>query len=90
MSSEPGWVSYTGGQDNAHLTVEQREAIEERMASRRAARGRLLARVEVEVFEHGAEAQVSFPDDAVLGPGSDSALIAEAVSRARGELASWR
>jgi hypothetical protein len=90
MPSEPGWVGYAGGQDNAHLTVEQREAIEERMAARRTARGRLLARVEVEVFEHGAEAQVSFPEDAVLGPESDSALIAEAVSRSSAELASWR
>ncbi|HUZ21273.1 MAG TPA: hypothetical protein VMU75_11950 [Acidimicrobiales bacterium] len=90
MSIERGWVSYAGGQENSHLTADERRNFEQRIATRRSERGRLLARVEVEVFEHGAEAQVSFPEDAILGPESDAKVIAEAVSRARAELEHWR
>jgi hypothetical protein len=46
--------------------------------------------VEVRVFEHDEEPQVSFPPDALLGVETEPALVAAVVARAREQLARWR
>jgi hypothetical protein len=90
MSTDHGWISYTGDGDNSHLTAEQRQMVEERVRERRERRGALLAIVVVRVFENGEVPQVSFPSEATLGPDSDSSAISEVVNRARDALADWR
>ena len=89
MATEHGWVVYTPG-DNSHLTDEQRELVEARIRERKERQGRLLAIVEVRVYEHGAEPQVNFPPDAVMGVNTPSSEVAEVVARAREELGNWR
>jgi len=88
MSTDHGWVSYGAG-DNSHLTDEQRRLVEERKRQREEARGQLLCIVQVYVYEQGAEPQVSFPHDAVMGVESDQADVRKAVSRARDALGDW-
>lgn len=85
-----GWLGYGGGGENSALTPEQRSEIERQMRERRRQRGALLARVEVEIYENGADAQVSFPPESVLDPGADGAAIADVVARAKAELERWR
>ncbi len=84
-----GWVSFTPA-SLAQLPEEQRREVERRGARHEEERGRLLAVVEVRVFEHDEDAQVTFPPGAGLGPDSDAAAIAAAVARARDQLAGWR
>jgi hypothetical protein len=86
MTNGRGWISYAGGQENSHLTAEQRAIVEERLT----ARGRLQARVEVDVYEDGADAQVSFSNKTTLGPDAGRETIAQVVSRAREQLERWR
>lgn len=94
MSTGTGWVSYAsgpGGQD--HLPPEVRAEVARQEAARQERRGRLLCEVHVSVYEHDdqtAEMYVSFPAGALLGLESDSSLIADAVARAREQLARWR
>jgi hypothetical protein len=60
------------------------------VAERRERRGRLLARVEVYVWENGgADPQVSFPPEAVLSV-EDSDQIADVVRIAWEALGDWR
>jgi hypothetical protein len=89
MASPSGWISYTPG-DNSHLTDDQRTLVEQRIKEREDRRGALLGVVEVRVYEHDAEPQVSFPPAAVLGVESGPEATASIVSRAREELAHWR
>jgi hypothetical protein len=77
-----GWVSFSPG-SGSDQTDRRRAAHEE-------AGGALLAIVEVRVYEHRAEPQVSFPPGAALGPDSEPADVAAVVARARDELARWR
>jgi hypothetical protein len=60
--------------------------IEERQRER----GALVAVVEVRVYENAAEPGVGFPQDALLGADTDSAVISEVVARAREQLAHWQ
>jgi hypothetical protein len=89
MPTEPGWVSYTSG-DNSRLAPEVRAEVERRFKRRREERGALLAIVEVRVYENDEEPQVSFPEDALLGVGTDSSIISDVVARAREQLVHWR
>ena len=89
MTPPSGWISYTPG-DNSHLTDNQRTLVEQRIKQRKARRGALLGVVEVRVYEHGGEPQVSFPPGSELGVESGPEAIASIVSRAREELAHWR
>jgi hypothetical protein len=89
MTADSGWVSHGPG-DSSHLPASVRREVEDRMAQRDAARGALLAVVEVRVFEHDEEPQVSFPPDALLGVETEPALVAAVVARAREQLARWR
>jgi len=82
MSTRNGWISYAPG-SKADLPKSVRREVEER-------RGGLLAIVQVGVYEHDEEAQVSFPPDAMLGPDAASAAIADVLSRAHRKLGSWR
>jgi hypothetical protein len=89
MTTEPGWVSYTSG-DNAHLSPEVRAEVERRIRRRQEERGALLATVVVRVYENDEEPQVSFPPDAVLGVETDASIISHVVARAREQLGHWR
>jgi hypothetical protein len=64
--------------------------VDQRRVANEEARGALLAIVEVRVYEHLEEPQVSFPPGAALGPDSDPADVVDVVARARDELARWR
>jgi hypothetical protein len=83
-------VTYVLGGVNDHLTEEQRQFIEEQMRQRQERQGRLLAVVEVRVYENEAEPQVSFPPGSLLKPESDGEKIVEVVTRAREGLGQWR
>jgi hypothetical protein len=85
-----GWVGYRGGGENARLSDDVRHEVEQRIARRQETRGRLLAIVEVGVYENAAEPQVSFPQDALLGVESEASTISAVVARARQELATGR
>jgi hypothetical protein len=86
--SEDDWISYGAG-DNAHLTVEQRHMVEQRVTERKEQQGELLGVVVVSVYEKGCHSQVNFPDGSVLGVETDGSVISEMVSRASAELANW-
>ena len=90
MTQDHGWVSYDGGGDNAHLTDDRRQMVQERIRLRHESRGELLGVVEVRVYENGCEPQVTVPHGAVLGVESDQSEIAELVARALTELDDWR
>ena len=89
-AGDEGWVTYVVGRRNDHLTPEQREFIEKERKARQERRGRLLAVVEVRVYENDTDPQVSFPPGAILEPVSDEADILEVVGRAEEALAAWR
>lgn len=84
-----GWVALSPLGETG-LPDDLRAEVRGRIEQNRVQRGDLLAVVEVRVFENGAEAQVSFPPEGLLGPDSDSDVIADVVARAREQLASWR
>ncbi len=86
--NEHGWISHGEG-DNSHLTDEERRMVEERIRERQEQRGGLLGVVEVNVYEHGCDPQVSFPHGSLLGVEADASVIAEIVARASAELANW-
>jgi hypothetical protein len=90
MTTESGgWVSRaprSGSEPRAAAGA----AAERRRREYEEARGALLAIVQVHVYEHDVEPQVSFPPGAALAPDSDSALVVEVVARAREELSRWR
>ena len=83
-------MTYELGGENDHLTEEQRQYIEDQMKRRQQRQGRLLAVVEVRVYENETEPQVSFPPGSVLKPESDSEQIVHVVTRARKGLGQWR
>ena len=83
-----GWVSYTPA-SLSELPDEERQQVEQRMREREEG-GPLQAIVEVRVYEHAEEPQVTFPPGAALGPGTDPAAVARVVARASGALARWR
>jgi hypothetical protein len=87
-TNQHGWISYGEG-DNSHLTVKQRQMVEERSRERQEQRGGLLGVVVVSVYEHGCHPQVNFPDGALLGVETDASVISEVVARASAELANW-
>ena len=89
-TNKRGWISYSGGGDNSHLTDEQRQMVEERIRERQELRGGLLGVVEVYVYEHGCHQQVNFPHGSLLGVETDASVISEIVVRASAELANWR
>lgn len=88
-AGDEGWVTYVLGGENGHLTEEQRGLIEEEMRRRRERRGRLLAVLEVRVYENETEPQIFFPPGALLKPDSDGREIIGVVERAREDLAVW-
>jgi hypothetical protein len=89
MATDHGWIGCGPG-DNSHLTEEQREWVGERIRKREESKGGLLGIVEVRVYEHGCEPQVSFPQGAHLGVETDTSVISDMVTRARNELSDWR
>lgn len=85
-----GWVSWGPGGPGEDVPPEVREELLRSRDERRERRGRLLARVEVEVYETGeCLAQVSAPPDSTLDL-SDTETIAGVVQAARDELGRWR
>ncbi len=88
-AGDEGWVTYVLNGDNSHLTEEQRRLITDEMRHRQERQGRLLAVVEVRVYENEIEPQVSFPPAALLNPDSDDSEIMGIVNRAQEGLAAW-
>ncbi|HEX9356857.1 MAG TPA: hypothetical protein VF933_23955 [Streptosporangiaceae bacterium] len=90
-SAWKGWIGYgSGPRGKDHLPPDARAEVERREAARKERQGRLLCAVYVQVYEHDAVPQVSFPAGSVLDVESDSGDIASAVARARDALAEWR
>ncbi len=79
------WVGWGPDSPSRDLPPHVHGEFVRRQAERKAARGQLLAWVEVRVFESG----VSFPPDGVLSP-EDTEEIAEVIRIARDSLADWR
>ena len=72
------------------MSDEARDELLRRQKDRREQRGRLLARVDVYVWENGdATPQVTLPPEAALSV-EDHDRIAEVVRMARQALADWR
>ena len=89
MESPTGWVGFTP-QSIDNLPPETQAKVRKTMKERSEQRGRLLAVVEVRVFERDEHAQVSFTSDSALTPDADPATIADVVNRARKKLTTWR
>jgi hypothetical protein len=89
MATDHGWVSWTPS-GNSNLSPERSAEVERRVAERNAARGALLAVVQVRVYENDELPQVSFPEEAILGIETDSTVISDVVARARAQLQHWR
>jgi hypothetical protein len=83
MSPQAQWVSYPAG-DHAHLPEKNRK--DPRAEAERRRRGKLLAVVEVRVYEQAEAAQVNVQPGAPIGSEDDSLDLTEIVARARGEL----
>ena len=84
------WYSYGRGGPGKDIPEDIRQELLKRKAEREQRRGRLLARVDVYVWENGeANPQVSFPPEAVLSV-EDRDRIADVVRIAREALADWR
>jgi hypothetical protein len=85
------WIGYAtgpGGKD--HLPADVLAEVERLEAARRDRQGHLLCEVLVQVYEHDAVPQVSFPAGSTLDLESSPGQIAAAVAQARDALASWR
>jgi hypothetical protein len=92
MGSSAGkrnWIAWSP-EGSTNIPDGLRTEIEDRIRQARSEMGALLAIVEVRVFEHDAEAQVSFPPDGLLRPDDDREVVADVVRRAREELDAWR
>ena len=85
MSPQAQWASYPSG-DHAHLPDGVRNEPQQRAEAERKRRGKLLAVVEVRVYEQAEAAQVNVQPGAPIGSESDSLDLTEIVARARGEL----
>jgi hypothetical protein len=86
-----GWVSWGPGGPRQDAPPEARDEVPRLEAEHKARRGRLVARVEVEVYENGeCLPQVTFPPDGILVPTDDTGRIAEVVRAARNTLDDWR
>jgi hypothetical protein len=85
-----GWAGWGPDGPSPELPPEVHDRLAQRIAEGQAARGRLLALVQVYVYENGdAMPQVTFPPDCVLTP-EDMDGAAEAVRLAREALVGWR
>jgi hypothetical protein len=86
-----GWVGWGPGGPSRDVPLEVRKEVLRGEAEHKARRGRLVARVEVEVYESGeCLPQVAFPPGGVLTPTDDGLRIAEMVRAARDALDGWR
>jgi hypothetical protein len=84
------WVGWGPDGPSRELSPEEREEFIRRRDQRVAARGELLAIVEVRVYEDGCHSQISFPSGCKLGPYADSERLAAVVQTASEDLANWR
>jgi len=83
------WYSWGPGGPNEDIPDDVRQELFSRQVERRERRGRLLARVSVNVWENGeADPHVSFPPEAALSV-DNREQIAEVVRMARDALAHW-
>jgi hypothetical protein len=85
MSPQAQWVSYPSG-DHAHLPEGVRNQPQQRAEAERKRRGKLLAVVEVRVYEQAEAAQVNVQPGAPIGSESDTLDLTDIVARARTEL----
>jgi hypothetical protein len=84
-----GWRSFAPG-TLAKLPPDERTAAERRMAEHAERRGALLAVVQVRVYEHEEQPQVTFPPEAQFDLEADLSGVDELVARARRSLEGWR
>jgi hypothetical protein len=85
-----GWVGWGPEGPSRELSPNDREEVIEPRDQQLSARGELLARVEVRVYESRSESQISFPSGCKLGPETDSQRLAALVQTAKEDLATWR
>jgi hypothetical protein len=85
MSPQAQWVSNPSG-DHAHLPESARSEPQQRAEAERKRRGKLLAVVEVRVYEQAEAAQVNVQPGAPIGSESDTLDLTDIVARARIEL----
>ena len=85
MSPQAQWVSYPAG-DHAHLPDGIRHESQQRAEAERTRRGKLLAVVEVRVYEHAEAAQVTVQPGAALAAPGDVLDLTDVVARASTEL----
>jgi len=91
MNQSGGWIGYGPGGPGADVPQPVRDELLRRRAERIARRGRLLARVDVYVWENGeSDPQVTFPEGSALSPLDGGEQIAEVVRIARDALTDWR
>jgi hypothetical protein len=91
--SEPTgkWYSYGPGGPGEDIPEHIRQELLRQKAEREERRGRLLAVVQVHVWENGeSNPQVSFPEGCALSPLDSGERIAEVVRIARDALGDWR
>ena len=85
MSPQELWVSYPSG-DHGHVPEGVRNEPAQRAEAERTRRGKLLAVVEVRVYEQTEAAQVNVQPGAPIGSESDTLDLTDIVARARTEL----
>jgi hypothetical protein len=85
MSPQAQWVSYPSG-EHGHVPDSARHEPEQRAEAERKRRGKLLAVVEVRVYEQAEAAQVNLQLGAPVGSESDTLDLTDIVARARIEL----
>jgi hypothetical protein len=85
MSPQAQWVSSSSG-DHAHVPEGVRNQPQQRAEAERKRRGKLLAVVEVRVYEQAEAAQVNVQPSAPIGSESDTLDLTDIVARARIEL----
>lgn len=85
MSPQAQWVSYPSG-DRAHVPGGVRNEPQQRVEAERTRRGKLLAVVEVRVYEQAEAAQVNVQPGAPIGSESNALDLTDIVARARIEL----
>jgi hypothetical protein len=89
--SRSGWFSWGPGGPSSNLPEAVREELLSRAAEREERRGRLLAVIQVQVWENGeSDQQVSFPEGSVLSPLDGRDRVADVVRIARDALTDWR
>ena len=89
--SKSGWISYGPGGPGPDVPHDVRDELLHLKKEREVRRGRLLAVVQVHVWENGeSDPGVTFPEGCALSPLDSGERIAAVVRIARDALEDWR